>query len=251
MTRHRDPTTPRFVSYFRVSTDRLGRSGLGPEAQWEAVARYLAGLPGGAGILRLAAEYVEIESGKRSDRPQLAAAPALCRETGAVLVVAELDRLARDLDFLRRGVADRGDAGILVCDLPDLPPGAAGRLLAVMGSIAEFEAGRISERTRAALQAAKARRRKLGNPNLKPGDAAAAGAVRAAREAKSQKNAARTLPFIAAARAAGCRTLAEIADAMMARGILAPSGRQQWHASTVLSVERIANRPTIVPAQAA
>jgi DNA invertase Pin-like site-specific DNA recombinase len=198
-------------------------------------------------------KYVEIESGKRSDRPQLAAALALCRATGAVLVVAKLDRLARDVDFLRRCVADAGDAGILFCDLPDLPPGAAGRLmLTVMGSIAEFEAGRISERTRAALQAAKARGKKLGNPNLKPGDAAAASAARAARVARSQENAVRTLPFIAAARAAGCRTLAEVAEAMMARGIRAPSGRERWHPSTVLEVERIANRPQVVsPAQAA
>ena len=98
MSRHRVPTVPRFVSYLRVSTDRQGRSGLGLDAQREAVARYIAGLAGGPGI-RLAVEYVEIESGKRSDRPQLAAALALCRATGAVLVVAKLDRLARDVDF--------------------------------------------------------------------------------------------------------------------------------------------------------
>jgi energy-coupling factor transporter transmembrane protein EcfT len=115
-------------------------------------------------------------------------------------------------------------------------------MLTVMGSIAEFEAGRISERTRAALQAAKARGKKLGNPNLKPGDAAATSAARAARVVRSQQNAARTLPFIAAARAAGCRTLAEIAEAMMARGIRAPSGRERWHPSTVLHIEAMADR---------
>ena len=243
MSCRRDPTAPRFVSYLRVSTDRQGKSGLGLEAQREAVARYLAGLAGGAGI-RLAAEYVEVESGKRSDRPQLAAALALCRATGAVLVVAKLDRLARDVDFLRKCVRESGDAGILFCDLPDLPPGAAGRLmLTVMAAIAEFEAGRISERTKAALQAAKARGKKLGNPNLKPGDAAAASTARAARLVKSQENAARTLPFITAARAAGCRTLAEIAEAMMNRGIRTPSGREEWHPSTVLAVERTTNQP--------
>jgi hypothetical protein len=94
----------------------------------------------------------------------------------------------------------------------------------------------------APLQAAKARGKKLGNPNLKPGDAAAASVARAARVAKSQENATRTLPFIAAARAAGCRTLAQIAEAMMARGIRAPSGGERWHPSTVLHIEAMADR---------
>jgi DNA invertase Pin-like site-specific DNA recombinase len=162
----------------------------------------------------------------------------------AAVLLARSWIASRDVDFLRRCVADAGDSGILFSDLLDLPPGAAGRLmLTVIGSIAEFEAGRISERTRAALQAAKSRRRKHGNPNLNPGDAAAASAARAARVAKTHENAARTLPLIAGARAADCRTPAEIADAMMARGISAPSGREHWHPSTVPAVQRTSNRP--------
>jgi DNA invertase Pin-like site-specific DNA recombinase len=237
----------KFVSYLRVSTDRQGRSGLGLDAQREAVARYLAGFTGGIATPPLRAEFVEIESGKRSDRPQLAAALALCRATGAVLIVAKLDRLSRDVDFLRKCVRDSGDAGILFADLPDLPPGAAGKLmLTVMGSIAEFEAGRISERTKGALAAAKARGVKLGNPRMREklmaGDANAATLARAARTANAQAYATRTAPFIAAARAAGCKTLLEVATAMMARGIRTPTGKEQWHPSTVSHVERLATQ---------
>ena len=90
-----DPSPARFVSYLRVSTEKQGRSGLGLEAQREAVARFVAG-SGGLVI----AEHVEVESGKRSDRPQLAAAMATCRATGASLLVAKLDRLSRNVAFL-------------------------------------------------------------------------------------------------------------------------------------------------------
>jgi DNA invertase Pin-like site-specific DNA recombinase len=128
----------KFVSYLRVSTDKQGRSGLGVEAQREAVARYLNG-----GSWKLVAEYVETESGKRSDRPKLAAALGHAKAIAATVVFAEV-----------------------FCDLPHVPAGAMGRfLLTQMASVAELEAGLISERTKAALAAAKARGVKLGNPN--------------------------------------------------------------------------------------
>ena len=149
----------KFVSYLRVSTDKQGRSGLGLEAQREAVTRYLNG-----GSWTLAAEYLETESGKRNDRPKLMAALAHAKAIGATVVFAKLDRLTRNVDLLRALVASGVD--LVFCDLPHVPPGAMGRfLLTQMASVAELEAGLISERTKAALAAAKARGVKLGNPN--------------------------------------------------------------------------------------
>src|SRR5580692_2099735 len=149
----------KFVSYLRVSTDKQGRSGLGVEAQRSAVESYLNG-----GRWTLVAEYVEAESGKRSDRPKLAKALAHAKAIGATLVFAKLDRLTRNVDLLRSLVAS--DVDLVFCDLPHVPPGAMGRfLLTQMASVAELEAGLISERTKVALAAAKDRGTKLGNPN--------------------------------------------------------------------------------------
>src|SRR5262249_39223538 len=143
----------------RVSTDRQGRSGLGLEAQRDAVTTYLNG-----GRWTLEAEYIETESGRRSDRPKLAQALAHAKAVKATVVFAKLDRLARNVDLLRGLVAS--DVDLVFCDLPNVPPGAMGRfLLTQMASVAELEAGLISERTKAALAAAKARGVRLGNPN--------------------------------------------------------------------------------------
>jgi DNA invertase Pin-like site-specific DNA recombinase len=131
----------KFVSYLRVSTDKQGRSGLGLEAQREAVTRCLNG-----GNWTLAAEYVETESGKRSDRLKLAAALAHAKAIGATVVFAKLDRLTRNVDLLRSLVVSGVD--LVFCDLPHVPAGAMGRfLLTQMASVAELEAGLISERT--------------------------------------------------------------------------------------------------------
>src|SRR3984893_9704702 len=149
----------KFISYLRVSTDKQGRSGLGIEAQREAVTSYLNG-----GRWTLVAEYVETESGKRADRPKLAAALSHAKAVGAKLVFAKLDRLTRNVDLLRSLVSS--DVDLVFCDLPSVPAGAMGRfLLTQMASVAELEAGLIGERTKAALAAAKARGVKLGNPN--------------------------------------------------------------------------------------
>jgi DNA invertase Pin-like site-specific DNA recombinase len=135
------------------------RSGLGLEAQRAAVEGYLNG-----GRWKLVAEYVETESGKRSDRPKLAKALSHAKAIGATVVFAKLDRLTRNVDLLRSLVASNVD--LVFCDLPHVPPGAMGRFLPTqMASVAELEAGLISERTKAALAAAKARGVKLGNPN--------------------------------------------------------------------------------------
>ncbi len=158
-------STPRFVAYYRVSTDRQGRSGLGLDAQRAAVAKYVAGAGG-----VVAAEFEEVESGKRADRPQLAAALAACRARRAALVIAKLDRLARNARFLLHVVEGTGEAGVVFCDLPSVPPGPVGKfLLTQMAAVAELEAGLISQRTRAALAVAKARGTVLGNPRLRAG----------------------------------------------------------------------------------
>ena len=127
----------KFISYLRVSTDKQGRSGLGIEAQREAVVRYLNG-----GQWTLSAEYVETESGRRSDRPKLAAALSHAKAIGAKLVFAKLDRLTRNVDLLRSLVASGVD--LVFCDLPSVPPGPMGRfLLTQMAAVAELEAGLI------------------------------------------------------------------------------------------------------------
>ena len=132
----------------------------GTEAQREAVERFLNG-----GRWSLVKEYVETESGKRSDRPKLKAALAHAKAIGATVVFAKLDRLTRNVDLLRSLVGTRS-VDLVFCDLPHVPPGAMGRfLLTQMASVAELEAGLISERTKAPLAAAKRRGVKLGNPN--------------------------------------------------------------------------------------
>ena len=113
----------KFVSYLRVSTDKQGRSGLGLEAQREAVARYLNG-----GSWKLVAEYVETESGKRSDRPKLAAALGHAKAIGATVVFAKLDRLTRNVDLLRTLVSS--DVDLVFCDLAPRPAWGYGTLLA-------------------------------------------------------------------------------------------------------------------------
>jgi DNA invertase Pin-like site-specific DNA recombinase len=138
--------TGKFVAYYRVSTQRQGRSGLGLEAQQKAVRDHLNG-----GNWRLVAEVTEVESGKRSDRPKLAEALKLCRLHGATLIIAKLDRLARNVAF----ISNLMDAGVEfhAVDFPQ-----ANRLTVhILAAVAEHEAKVISERTKAALAAAKRR----------------------------------------------------------------------------------------------
>src|SRR5713226_8632785 len=147
-------TTGKFIAYLRVSTDKQGQSGLGIEAQRKAVTDYLDG-----GNWQLLAEHVEVESGKRSDRPQLQAALAHAKATGATIVIAKLDRLARNVAFISNLMESGVD--FVAADMP-----MANRLTVhVLAAVAEHEQEMISQRTKAALAAAKVRGVKLGNPN--------------------------------------------------------------------------------------
>ena len=225
----------KFISYLRVSTDKQGKSGLGIEAQREAVERYLNG-----GRWKVVAEYVETESGRRADRPKLAAALAHAKAIGAKVVFAKLDRLTRNVDLLRSLVASGVD--LVFCDLPSVPPGPMGRfLLTQMAAVAELEAGLIGERTKNALAAAKARGVKLGNPNgaraLKGKQVGNADAV-AKLKANADQRAADIRGIVEDIRRSGVTSVRGIAEELAARGIRAPRG-DTWHPT---AVARLLNR---------
>ena len=218
-----------FVAYYRVSTDRQGRSGLGLDAQRATVRDHIAGKAGD--IVR---EFEEIESGKRNDRPALAAALAACRAEHAILIIAKLDRLARNARFLLTVLEGVGDEGVVFCDLPNVPVGPVGKfMLTQFAAVAELEAGLISQRTKDALKAAKAGGKILGNPRLKAGDRQAAAAASRVASERAQARALDVLPYIEAARRAGAQTLAQLAAALEARGVKAPRGGRRWSAAQV------------------
>src|SRR6478752_10484009 len=146
---------PRFVAYFRVSTGRQGKSGLGLEAQRASVINYLNG-----GTWELVGEFVEVESGKHSDRPRLAEALQVCRKHRAKLVIAKLDRLSRNLAF----IATLMESGIEFVAVDN--PHANKLTVHILAAVAQHEREMISERTKAALAAAKARGKRIGNPRL-------------------------------------------------------------------------------------
>ena len=213
-----------YVTYLRVSTDRQGKSGLGLDAQRKAVMDHVAGKG------EIAAEYVEIESGKKNDRPQLARALAEAKRIGAVLLIAKLDRLARNVAF----IANLLEAGVEIAaaDMPE----ANRFLLHVMAAVAEHEAQAISDRTRAALAAAKVRGVALGwSMPGREGEqrhAARKGAERNAR--KADQHAANVLPVIRQVAARGA-SLRQIADELNTRGIKTARGGL-WYAATVRNV---------------
>ena len=203
----------KFVSYLRVSTARQGRSGLGLEAQRQAVEDFLNG-----GNWQLAREFVEIESGKKADRPQLAKAFQLCRVLGAKLVIAKLDRLSRDAHFLL-GLQKAG-VKFVAADMPE----ANEMVVGIMAVIAEGERKMISQRTKAALQAAKARGVKLGGFRGVHFTEEAREAGPAARQANAMARAADLAPIVAEIRGAGIVSLGGIARELTARGVPAARG---------------------------
>lgn len=218
----------RFVAYYRVSTASQGRSGLGLEAQQTAVRAFLNG-----GRWALLQEFTEVESGKRNDRPQLTKALEICRLTGATLLVAKLDRLARNARFLLSMVEGCGEGGVVFCDLPSIPAGPVGKFLVTqMAAVAELEAGLIGQRTRAALQAAKARGVALGGWRGGPTIGTAAG--REAIQKRADAFAQSVAPMIAELRQAGC-SLRQVAGKLTEHGIRTSRGGV-WTADAVRQV---------------
>jgi DNA invertase Pin-like site-specific DNA recombinase len=221
---------PKFVAYLRVSTDRQGRSGLGLEAQRTAVHQFVAQRGGEI----IAPEYREIESGKVNNRPQLEKAVKRCRLSGATLLVAKLDRLSRNAAFLMT----LKDSGIpfVAADMPD----ANTLTIGVMASLAQHEREMISKRTKAALEAAKARGTKLGGIRLGAPDISLHHASgNAARSAKARARAELLRDEIEPLRRAGL-SLNAIATKLNADGSLTPSGKAgSW---TPTAVSRIIAR---------
>jgi len=214
----------RVVTYFRVSTQEQGRSGLGLEAQRAAVDAFCRSR--GCEVLR---EFQEVESGKRDDRPQLRAALHLAKVTGATLVIAKLDRLSRNVAFLAN-LQDSG-ARFLAADMPE----ANELTVHIMAAVAQAERKAISRRTKEALQAAKVRGVRLGNPNgaaafrrAAKGNGAAVGALKADADSR----AADLTPIIAEIQAGGRTSLPTIAAELNARQITTPRGGR-WHPSSV------------------
>jgi DNA invertase Pin-like site-specific DNA recombinase len=198
-----------FVAYFRVSTDKQGESGLGLEAQRATVARHHPT----EGWVQVG-EYVEVESGKRGDRPQLTLALARAKSMGATLVVAKLDRLSRSLSFVANLMESK--VNFCACDVPQLnDPGQSRFLLGLMANIAEYEASMISARTKAALAAKKAQGAQFGSPTPKRGGAARAAQISAERAARD----AVLLPVVREILAGGAVSVRELAAELNRRGI--------------------------------
>ena len=217
-----------FVAYIRVSTDKQGRSGLGLEAQRASIDAFLK--PGDRLLLPI---FVEVESGKRSDRPELAKALAKCRASGATLLVAKLDRLARDAHFLL-GLQKAG-VEFVAADMP-----SANRLtVGIMALVAEEEARMISSRTKAALAAAKARGVRLGGdrgyrPTSAPDAAKGAAASVEARRLAASRFCFEMRPRIETLRDQGA-SLRAIAATLNAEGITTVQGAE-WTATAVRRV---------------
>jgi DNA invertase Pin-like site-specific DNA recombinase len=220
-----------YVAYYRVSTDKQGESGLGLEAQQEAVRRVARNVP-------VLAEFTEIETAKKSsasNRPQLLAAIEEAKRRSATLLIAKLDRLARNVYFIS-GLMESG-IDFVAADMPQ-----ANRLTVhIMAAFAEHEARAISERTRVALAALKTRGMKLGNPRWEESIKKA----RAARVGQLPRPSAPVIDMIARLRLQG-GTLRGIADHMNALGLRTPGGAS-WHPSSVRAVLLRVNTTTDMP----
>lgn len=204
-----------FVGYIRVSTDRQLSSGLGLEAQRASIEDYASRQ--GREVVQV---YVEVESGRLKDRPQLNAALAHCRRTKATLVIAKLDRLARNVAFVS-ALMETGTEFVAVD-----APFANKLMIHVLAAVAEFEREQISERTKAALAAARARGVKLGTHGKVLG---------ALKRAQADHYAEQVRPAFIEAQEAGCRTLRGYAAHLTQNGVPTASGGL-WHPSNVASL---------------
>jgi DNA invertase Pin-like site-specific DNA recombinase len=215
------PHNGRYVAYYRVSTAKQGASGLGLEAQQASVKAYLNG-----GEWSLIAEFTEVESGTRkgsAKRPQLKAALALCKAEKATLLIAKMDRLYRNV----AAMATFMESGIewVACDNPHLNKFTAH----ILAAVAEHEAVMISERTTAALKAAKARGVKLGCPNPMAGNSVAVPILKADADEFARK----VMPIVRDLQYQGYTTLRDIAAGLENRGITTRHGNAKWNPSQV------------------
>ncbi|EJL35297.1 recombinase family protein [Novosphingobium sp. AP12] len=212
------------ITYYRVSTAAQGRSGLGLEAQRDAVGRFCQ--TRGCEVL---AEYTEVESGKRNDRPELAKAMHHAKVTGATLVIAKLDRLSRNAAFLLQ--LQESGVRFIAADMPE----ACNLTVGILALVAQQEREAISARTKAALAAAKARGQRLGNPNgAAPLRKAAKGNTAAviALKAAADGHAANLRPIVDNLRGRGLTSLPAIANALNEMQMQTPRGGK-WHPSSV------------------
>ena len=208
---------------------RQGKSGLGLEAQRQAVATYLNG-----GDWQIVGEFVEVESGRKSGRPELDKALAAARLHRCPVVVSKVDRLTRSVSFLSRLLDAEVD--VRFADPPQIE-GATGRfLLQQMVAVAELEAGMISARTKAALAAAKKRGKKLGGDRGTIPSKAVRAKAKAARAARANARAGDIGPTIRELQAAGATSLRAIAAGLSERGIPTALGKGKWSAQQVARV---------------
>ncbi len=222
----------KYVAYYRVSTDQQGRSGLGLDAQKSAVTDLVRGRN-----WSMAAEFTEVESGGKNDRPRLTEAFSVCRLYNATLVVAKLDRLSRDAAFLL--TLQNSKTRFVAADMPDANEMTVG----IMAVVAQQERKAISERTKAALKAAKRRGRVLGNPANLSAEAAAKGRALGSAKVRqiAQERSADLMHVINHIREGGASSLRAIASELTARGI--PSARGGvWHPQQVKRVLEAAEK---------
>jgi DNA invertase Pin-like site-specific DNA recombinase len=203
-----------YIAYYRVSTDKQGRSGLGLDAQQEAVAPYRD---------QITHSFTEIESGSDNRRPQLAAAIAMCKSTGATLLIAKIDRLSRDAGFLL--TLRSSGLAIMAADMPHVGTLEFG----IRAVFAQHEREEISRRTKAALAAAKARGQKLGSPNPRAGGLAVSAHLRAQKAATIAK----VMPIVRDLQQLGMTTTRQIAQGLTERGIPTATGATTWHSAQV------------------
>ncbi len=221
------------MAYYRVSTDKQGQSGLGLDAQRASVELHARSV--GAEVI---AEFQDVESGRKADRTGLAAALATCRARRATLLIAKLDRLARSVAFISNLM--EGGVDFVAADMPSV-----NRLTVhVLAAVAEHEREMISQRTKAALAAAKVRGTKLGNPRLPATGTLAAAPVPVTPGGRTRAVAAQVRavaaygPAIQAARDAGALSLGDYAQALQAARLPAPQGGDRWSRPSVARVLR-------------
>ena len=209
-----------YVAYLRVSTQKQGYSGLGLEAQREIIQKYLRDkIP--------VAEFVEIESGRKKDRPKLKEALSVCRKTEATLIVAKLERLATNLL--------ENDVEIVFCDFPQ----ANKMVLHILSAISQYEAELIAARTKSALQAKKARGFKLGNPEhlMDKHEQAIQNSIRTCREKADNNSNNRRAVAMLRTLVKEEHTLQEVADILNREGFVTSKGGR-FYKSTVYKLIR-------------